>query len=240
MVLTKRLMRELQEIKTKPLPPGVTLVRADNLEEWYFDLTVPNPLYADKTFRVRLRFVGTYPLEAPETVFVTTGGFEAPQMMHCYQNGHVCASILGAEWSPVLNAQSVLITLQSMLASSKVRAPAEVLLSNLGLEPDSLCCARNWNGHQTTRGTAGRRRKAQRTPNGCTTMTTANDSTALGPCRRQRQAYTRAETIHGSSPQGQGSNTSEDPTMLELRRGPTLTSQRGGEGHANNDFGRAT
>ncbi|CAD6891753.1 unnamed protein product [Tilletia controversa] len=119
MVLTKRLMRELQEIKTKPLPPGITLVQAESLEEWHFHIEVPNPLYAGKVFRIRLRFVGSYPLEAPETVFVTTGGYEAPQMAHCYENGHVCASILGSEWSPVLNAQSVLITLQSMLASSK-------------------------------------------------------------------------------------------------------------------------
>ncbi|KAK0549072.1 hypothetical protein OC846_004229 [Tilletia horrida] len=97
MVLTKRLMRELQEMKTKPLPPGITLVQADSLEEMHFHLEVPNPLYAGKVFRVRLRFVGSYPLEAPETVFVTTGGYEAPMMGHIYENGHICASILGTD-----------------------------------------------------------------------------------------------------------------------------------------------
>lgn len=50
---------------------------------------------------------------------------------HVYTNGHICASILGRceraciaktpgpEWSPVLNAVSVCITMQSMLASCK-------------------------------------------------------------------------------------------------------------------------
>lgn len=34
---------------------------------------------------------------------------------------HICASILGNEWSPVLSVVAVCVTLQSMLASSKVR-----------------------------------------------------------------------------------------------------------------------
>ena len=60
-------------------------------------------------------------------------------MQHVYSNGHVsfatlpmigrlmglsfqiCASILGNEWSPVLTVNAVCLTLQSMLASCKVR-----------------------------------------------------------------------------------------------------------------------
>lgn len=60
-------------------------------------------------------------------------------LQHVYSNGHVrspssscgkdhnfdfpqiCASILGSEWSPVLTVSAVCITLQSMLASCKVR-----------------------------------------------------------------------------------------------------------------------
>lgn len=41
------------------------------------------------------------------------------QHPHVYSNGHICASILGNEWSPVLTISSVLLTLQSMLASCK-------------------------------------------------------------------------------------------------------------------------
>lgn len=45
------------------------------------------------------------------------------QHPHVYSNGHICASILGNEWSPVLNVSSVLLTLQSMLASCKQLQP---------------------------------------------------------------------------------------------------------------------
>lgn len=34
----------------------------------------------------------------------------------------ICASILGSEWSPVLSVVSVCVTIQSMLASCKVRS----------------------------------------------------------------------------------------------------------------------
>ncbi|KAI6017285.1 hypothetical protein BKA83DRAFT_4032166, partial [Pisolithus microcarpus] len=38
---------------------------------------------------------------------------------HIYSNGHICASILGTEWSPVLSVSAVCIMLQSMLTSCK-------------------------------------------------------------------------------------------------------------------------
>lgn len=41
------------------------------------------------------------------------------QHPHIYTNGHCCVSILSTEWSPVLNVTSVLLTMQSMLASCK-------------------------------------------------------------------------------------------------------------------------
>lgn len=43
----------------------------------------------------------------------------AAQCGHIYSNGHICLSILDQEWTPVLNASSVLISIQSMLASCK-------------------------------------------------------------------------------------------------------------------------
>lgn len=59
-------------------------------------------------------------IESPEVVFVVNDQFKAPVHPHVYTNGHICASILGNEWSPVLNVESVCMTLQSMLASCKV------------------------------------------------------------------------------------------------------------------------
>lgn len=49
---------------TSSLPDGISLVSADNLEEWYLDIKVldNNPLYLDKTFRLLFRFGDQYPI----------------------------------------------------------------------------------------------------------------------------------------------------------------------------------
>ncbi|GAA5921995.1 hypothetical protein JCM3775_003454 [Rhodotorula graminis] len=89
----------------------------------------------------RFRFSNQYPIDSPEVTFLTSDGFKPPQHPHVYTNGgvlvlllvfprphvacatslgrHICASVLGSGWSPVLNVQSLLITMQSMLASCK-------------------------------------------------------------------------------------------------------------------------
>lgn len=40
----------------------------------------------------------------------------------------ICASILGDDWSPTLSVMAICITIQSMLASCKVRLVSETLL----------------------------------------------------------------------------------------------------------------
>lgn len=47
------------------LPPGITLVSADNFETWYVDIQVidPNPIYAGETYRLRFTFSQNYPIE---------------------------------------------------------------------------------------------------------------------------------------------------------------------------------
>ncbi|EPQ30102.1 uncharacterized protein PFL1_02219 [Pseudozyma flocculosa PF-1] len=119
-IASKRLGKELAELRTKGTPTGVEIIQDDDLQEWKFSLRVlGDSLYHDQVFALRFRFSDQYPLESPEVVFITTDGYKAPVHPHIYSNGHICASILGNEWSPVLNVSSVLLTLQSMLASCK-------------------------------------------------------------------------------------------------------------------------
>ncbi|SYW74968.1 related to ubiquitin-conjugating enzyme [Ustilago bromivora] len=115
-IATKRLQKELLQ----GTPEGCAIIRADDLQEWQFSIEVlGNSLYQNEKFALRFRFTDSYPMESPEVVFIVTDGYKAPIHPHVYSNGHICASILGNEWSPVLNVSSVLITLQSMLASCK-------------------------------------------------------------------------------------------------------------------------
>ncbi|BGP26434.1 ubiquitin-conjugating enzyme E2 W [Rhodotorula toruloides] len=144
-IATKRLQKELAELQQKGPPAGCRLIQAENLEEWVFALQVHESVFAGEEFALRFRFSTSYPIDAsqsPEVTFVTTAPFRPPEHPHVYTNGHICASVLGSGWSPVLNVQSLLLcivislfllrwltssfplecsisTIQSMLASCK-------------------------------------------------------------------------------------------------------------------------
>ena len=48
-----------------PLPPGITLVKADDFSSWLVDIQVvdPNPIYAGETYRLKFMFSQNYPIE---------------------------------------------------------------------------------------------------------------------------------------------------------------------------------
>ncbi|KAI0791774.1 UBC-like protein [Abortiporus biennis] len=120
-VSTRRLQKELADIKNHGTPTGITLLKADDFETWYLTLEVlGESLYKGEVFALKFRFEPGYPISSPAVQFVVDDKFRAPLHPHVYSNGHICASILGTEWSPVLSVISVCITLQSMLASCKV------------------------------------------------------------------------------------------------------------------------
>ncbi|KIJ45037.1 hypothetical protein M422DRAFT_29891 [Sphaerobolus stellatus SS14] len=105
---------------------GIKLLKANDFETWVLSLEVMGEsLYKDEVFALQFRFEPQYPISSPEVVFVNDEVYRVPIHPHVYSNGHICASILGNEWSPVLSVTAVCITLQSMLASctEKERPP---------------------------------------------------------------------------------------------------------------------
>lgn len=119
---TKRLQKELQRLQGE-LPSGISLVSAPDLREWEMDMTVPdNPIYdPSETYRLKISFSPSYPIEAPEVVFVTRTSPERkiPMHPHVYSNGIICLDLLDPQgWSPVHNVESICISIQSMLASN--------------------------------------------------------------------------------------------------------------------------
>ena len=54
-------MIKLQE----KLPPGITLVKADDFQTWLMDIQVmdENPIYAGETYRLKFMFSQSYPIE---------------------------------------------------------------------------------------------------------------------------------------------------------------------------------
>lgn len=46
------------------LPPGISIVKADDFEQWQMDIWVldNNPLYLDQKFRLNFNFGSNYPI----------------------------------------------------------------------------------------------------------------------------------------------------------------------------------
>ncbi|KAK0465657.1 ubiquitin-conjugating enzyme/RWD-like protein [Armillaria novae-zelandiae] len=119
-ISSRRLAKELHEIKTEGCPVGINLLQAEDFAAWQFTIEVMGEsLYQGEVFTLLFRFDKHYPISSPAVQFVVTDGKTSPVHPHVYSNGHICASILGNEWSPVLSVIAVCVTLQSMLASCK-------------------------------------------------------------------------------------------------------------------------
>ncbi|KAI0770978.1 UBC-like protein [Trametes elegans] len=119
-VSSRRLQKELMDIKKEGTPVGIEVLQADDFARWVLSVEVlGETIYKGEKFALLFRFDNQYPISAPAVQFVVDDKYKAPIHPHVYSNGHICASILGNEWSPVLSVVSVCVTIQSMLASCK-------------------------------------------------------------------------------------------------------------------------
>ncbi len=83
----------------------------ENLLLWTATITGPaDTPYANLTFKLSFDFPPTYPYAAPTVLFKTP--IFHPNVDF---SGRICLAILKDKWSPLYNAQSVLLSLQSLL-----------------------------------------------------------------------------------------------------------------------------
>lgn len=95
-IASKRLGKELNDLRSGGLPEGCKIVQAEDLQTWVIEIqALGETLFTGERFALRFRFTDSYPLESPEVVFLTTDGWSAPELNHVYSNGHLCLSILG-------------------------------------------------------------------------------------------------------------------------------------------------
>ena len=67
---------------------------------------------------ITAKFDDDYPMQAPIIKFKVDANYKPPQHKHIYSNGIICMSLLAADYSPALTVESLLIAIQSMLASA--------------------------------------------------------------------------------------------------------------------------
>ncbi|KAG2379641.1 hypothetical protein C9374_006758 [Naegleria lovaniensis] len=135
-MFAKRIQKEIQKLiieqdqNQKALQNGNTALRQqsgmgidiflqqpiDNLEIIYCTLFgAKGTIYEGEEFLLRFKFPNDYPLSSPEVVFIPP---KTPIHEHVYSNGHICLNILYDGWSPVMNIQTVCLSIQSMLSSA--------------------------------------------------------------------------------------------------------------------------
>lgn len=95
----------------------------DNLFKWSATVNgVAGTYYEGLTFKLSIEFPSTYPLKAPLVKFETP----------CFhpnvdQQGFICLDILKENWSAIYNAQTVLLSIQSLLGEPNNDSPLNPL-----------------------------------------------------------------------------------------------------------------
>merc|ERR1712183_197521 len=77
-----------------------------------------NSIYEGETYCIKAKFSDDYPMEAPAIVFKVDTTYKPPEHKHIYSNGLICMSLLAVDYSPALTLESLLVAIQSMLASA--------------------------------------------------------------------------------------------------------------------------
>jgi ubiquitin-conjugating enzyme E2 N len=138
----RRIARETADLATSP-PPGITAIaHPDNIR--YFDVTIagpPDTPYAGGTFKFELFLPESYPLEPPKVRCLT-------KIYHPNFDklGRICLNTLKAEWTPALNVQTTLLSIQALLCEPNPADPLDTAVADQWTRnrPQAEATARQW------------------------------------------------------------------------------------------------
>jgi len=82
-------------------------------------MTFPeNTVYHGESYRLRVQFPNDYPTSPPSVYFLKP----TPRHEHVYTNGDICLSLLGKDWRPTMTAQSIAMSILSILSGAQRKA----------------------------------------------------------------------------------------------------------------------
>jgi ubiquitin-conjugating enzyme E2 W len=112
-----RIQRELQAFLKDPPPNLSVRVGSKNIRVWIVTMHgAPNTIYNGETFQLRIAFPAQYPTVPPSVYFLPP---HIPLHEHVYTNGDICLSLLGSDWRPTMTAQSIAVSILSILSSAQ-------------------------------------------------------------------------------------------------------------------------
>lgn len=110
-----RIQKELKAFIKSP-PPNLTVQVGSNIRLWVVTMVgAKNTIYEGEVFKLRISFPPQYPT-VPPSVYFLKGNM--PTHEHVYTNGDICLSLLGKDWRPTMSAQSIAVSILSILSSA--------------------------------------------------------------------------------------------------------------------------
>lgn len=114
-----RIQRELKEFIKSP-PPNLSVQVGSNIRVWIVTMVgAKNSIYEGEVFKLRVSFPPQYPTVPPSVYFLQG---HIPVHEHVYTNGDICLSLLGKDWRPTMTAQSIAVSILSILSSAQSKA----------------------------------------------------------------------------------------------------------------------
>eukprot|EP00980_Cylindrotheca_fusiformis_P028281 scaffold22589_cov138-Cylindrotheca_fusiformis.AAC.44 len=114
-----RIQRELKEFVKSP-PPNLSVQVGTNLRVWVVTMVgANNTIYEGEVFKLRIKFPPQYPTVPPSVYFLKG---HIPTHEHVYTNGDICLSLLGKDWRPTMTAQSIAVSILSILSSAQSKS----------------------------------------------------------------------------------------------------------------------
>jgi ubiquitin-conjugating enzyme E2 W len=110
-----RIQRELKEFIKHP-PDNLSVQVGKNIRVWIVTMKgAKGTIYDGETFKLRVSFPKDYPTVPPSVYFLKG---HIPKHEHVYTNGDICLSLLGKDWRPIMTAQSIAVSILSILSSA--------------------------------------------------------------------------------------------------------------------------
>ena len=124
--ITPRITKEIQRFNTNPVP-GISVVPDEaNFRHFYAKVAGPvDTPYDGGVFKLEIYLPENYPMDAPKILFRTN--IYHPNIDKL---GRICLDILKTNWTPALQINSVLVSLQSLLGAPNLDDPLDESIAN--------------------------------------------------------------------------------------------------------------